>query len=57
MDATVLDEIRRIKPLIKETEARTLLGRFLFSGDDVLQARRRSFRRRAQPGGAGAAHA
>jgi ATP-binding cassette subfamily F protein 3 len=37
MDVTVLDEIRRIKPLIKETEARTLLGRFLFSGDDVFK--------------------
>jgi ATP-binding cassette, subfamily F, member 3 len=37
MEATVLDEIRRIKPLIKETEARTLLGRFLFSGDDVFK--------------------
>jgi ATP-binding cassette, subfamily F, member 3 len=37
MDATVLQEIRRIKPLIKETEARTLLGRFLFSGDDVYK--------------------
>ncbi len=37
MHATVLDEIRRIKPLIKETEARTLLGRFLFSGDDVFK--------------------
>ncbi|MFN8566606.1 MAG: ABC-F family ATP-binding cassette domain-containing protein [Kouleothrix sp.] len=37
MHATVFDEIRRIKPLIKETEARTLLGRFLFSGDDVFK--------------------
>jgi len=37
MDVTVLDEIRRIKPLIKEIEARTLLGRFLFSGDDVFK--------------------
>jgi ATP-binding cassette subfamily F protein 3 len=37
MQATVLQEIRRIKPLIKETEARTLLGRFLFSGDDVYK--------------------
>jgi ATP-binding cassette subfamily F protein 3 len=37
MQATVLEEIRRIKPLIKETEARTLLGRFLFSGDDVFK--------------------
>jgi ATP-binding cassette subfamily F protein 3 len=34
---TVLDEIRRIKPLTKEGEARTLLGRFLFSGDDVFK--------------------
>jgi ATP-binding cassette, subfamily F, member 3 len=37
MNATVFQEIRRIKPLIKETEARTLLGRFLFSGDDVYK--------------------
>jgi ATP-binding cassette subfamily F protein 3 len=37
MNATVFQEIRRIKPLIKETEARTLLGRFLFSGDDVFK--------------------
>ena len=37
MSATVLDEIRRVRPLIKETEARTLLGRFLFSGDDVFK--------------------
>jgi ATP-binding cassette subfamily F protein 3 len=37
MGATVLEEIRRIRPLIKETEARTLLGRFLFSGDDVFK--------------------
>jgi ATP-binding cassette, subfamily F, member 3 len=36
-EVTVLDEIRRIRPLIKETEARTLLGRFLFSGDDVFK--------------------
>jgi ATP-binding cassette subfamily F protein 3 len=36
-EATVLEEIRRIRPLIKETEARTLLGRFLFSGDDVFK--------------------
>jgi ATP-binding cassette subfamily F protein 3 len=37
MDQTVLDEIRRIRPGMKETEARTLLGRFLFSGDDVYK--------------------
>lgn len=36
-DATVLDEIRRADPQIKETQARTLLGRFLFSGDDVFK--------------------
>jgi ATP-binding cassette subfamily F protein 3 len=35
MDATVLDEIWRAAPHLKETEARTFLGRFLFSGDDV----------------------
>src|SRR5262245_41712839 len=37
MDATVLEEIRRIRPLIKEAEARTLLGRFLFSGAAVFK--------------------
>jgi ATP-binding cassette subfamily F protein 3 len=36
-EASILDEIRRIKPQIKEVEARTLLGRFLFSGDDVYK--------------------
>jgi len=37
MDATVLDEMRRIDPKIKDVQARTLLGRFLFSGDDVFK--------------------
>lgn len=37
MDQTILNEIRRIRPDIKEAEARTLLGRFLFSGDDVYK--------------------
>jgi len=37
MDAGVLDEIRRVAPQIEETRARTLLGRFLFSGDDVFK--------------------
>ncbi|MCS6839434.1 MAG: ABC-F family ATP-binding cassette domain-containing protein [Roseiflexus sp.] len=37
MDRTMLDEIRRIRPDMKEAEARTLLGRFLFSGDDVYK--------------------
>jgi ATP-binding cassette subfamily F protein 3 len=37
MRNTVLEEIRRVSPGIKETEARTLLGRFLFSGDDVYK--------------------
>jgi ATP-binding cassette, subfamily F, member 3 len=35
--ATVLDEILRIKPTIGNEGARTLLGRFLFSGDDVFK--------------------
>lgn len=37
MDATVLEEIRRVAPQIEEMRARTLLGRFLFSGDDVFK--------------------
>jgi ATP-binding cassette subfamily F protein 3 len=37
MEASVLDEIRRVAPRIEETRARTLLGRFLFSGDDVFK--------------------
>ncbi len=37
MDATILDEIRRVAPTLEETRARTLLGRFLFSGDDVFK--------------------
>ncbi|KAB8144637.1 ABC-F family ATP-binding cassette domain-containing protein [Chloroflexia bacterium SDU3-3] len=35
--ASVLDEIWRVNPDLKETQARTLLGRFLFSGDDVYK--------------------
>ncbi|MFQ3631392.1 ribosomal protection-like ABC-F family protein [Roseiflexus sp.] len=37
MDQTILNEIRRVRPEMKEAEARTLLGRFLFSGDDVYK--------------------
>jgi ATP-binding cassette, subfamily F, member 3 len=37
MNATVLEEVRRIQPLIKEGEARHLLARFLFTGDDVFK--------------------
>jgi ATP-binding cassette subfamily F protein 3 len=37
MHNTILDEMRRVQPTIKETEARTFLGRFLFSGDDVFK--------------------
>jgi ATP-binding cassette subfamily F protein 3 len=37
MAATVLDEIRRIAPRMDETAVRSLLGRFLFSGDDVFK--------------------
>jgi ATP-binding cassette subfamily F protein 3 len=37
MHNTIFDEMRRVQPTIKETEARTFLGRFLFSGDDVFK--------------------
>jgi ATP-binding cassette, subfamily F, member 3 len=37
MDATVLEEVLRINPELGETRARTLLGSFLFSGDDVFK--------------------
>jgi ATP-binding cassette, subfamily F, member 3 len=36
-DSTVLAEIRRVEPLMSEERARTLLGTFLFSGDDVFK--------------------
>ncbi|HEY70779.1 MAG TPA: ABC-F family ATP-binding cassette domain-containing protein [Anaerolineae bacterium] len=34
---TVLEEIQRTKPGLKISEARNLLGRYLFSGDDVYK--------------------
>ncbi len=37
LEATVLEEILRVDPRSGETRARTLLGRFLFSGDDVFK--------------------
>jgi ATP-binding cassette subfamily F protein 3 len=37
MDATVLQELTRVSPGLGEGAARTLLGRFLFSGDDVFK--------------------
>ncbi|NJK78782.1 MAG: ABC-F family ATP-binding cassette domain-containing protein [Chloroflexaceae bacterium] len=37
MDATVLDEVLRVNAALGEERARTLLGRFLFSGDDVFK--------------------
>jgi ATP-binding cassette subfamily F protein 3 len=37
MNATVLEELFRVSPQMTETRARTLLGRFLFSGDDVFK--------------------
>lgn len=37
MDATVLDEILRVNPQLGVERARTLLGNFLFSGDDVFK--------------------
>jgi ATP-binding cassette subfamily F protein 3 len=36
-DATVIDELRRVSPTLGEPAARNLLGRFLFSGDDVFK--------------------
>jgi ATP-binding cassette, subfamily F, member 3 len=37
MENTVLDEVLRISPRLEVGEARNLLGRFLFSGDDVFK--------------------
>jgi ATP-binding cassette, subfamily F, member 3 len=37
MEATVLQELTRVSPNLGEGAARTLLGRFLFSGDDVFK--------------------
>jgi ATP-binding cassette subfamily F protein 3 len=37
MTNSILDEMRRVRPTLKEAEARTFLGRFLFSGDDVFK--------------------
>ncbi len=37
MSATVLEELTRACPSLGEPAARTLLGRFLFSGDDVFK--------------------
>lgn len=37
MAATVLEELWRVSPQLTETRLRTLLGRFLFSGDDVYK--------------------
>ncbi|MFV9504460.1 MAG: ribosomal protection-like ABC-F family protein [Oscillochloridaceae bacterium umkhey_bin13] len=36
-DATVLQELTRVSPTLGEPAARNLLGRFLFSGDDVFK--------------------
>ncbi len=36
-NATVLEELTRASPNLGEAAARTLLGRFLFSGDDVFK--------------------
>ncbi len=37
IDNTVLEEVHRIKPLEKTERIRTLLGRFLFSNDDIYK--------------------
>ncbi|PDW04821.1 ABC-F family ATP-binding cassette domain-containing protein [Candidatus Viridilinea mediisalina] len=36
-EATVLEELLRVGPNLGEAAARTMLGRFLFSGDDVFK--------------------
>jgi ATP-binding cassette, subfamily F, member 3 len=36
-EATVIEELTRVSPTLGEPAARTLLGRFLFSGDDVFK--------------------
>jgi ATP-binding cassette subfamily F protein 3 len=36
-ESTVLQELTRVAPTLGEPAARTLLGRFLFSGDDVFK--------------------
>ena len=35
--STVIEEVHRLKPLEKTERIRTLLGRFLFSGDDMFK--------------------
>jgi ATP-binding cassette subfamily F protein 3 len=37
LDNTVLEEVHRVKPLEKTERIRTLLGRFLFTNDDVFK--------------------
>lgn len=37
MNATVIEELTRVSPTLGEPAARNLLGRFLFSGDDVFK--------------------
>lgn len=37
LDATILDELLRIDPKMGEERARTILGSFMFSGDDVFK--------------------
>jgi ATP-binding cassette subfamily F protein 3 len=37
LEKTVLEEVRRIAPSMKESELRTALGSFLFRGDDVFK--------------------
>ena len=54
-DARMLDDISASRRKVPETELRSLLGCFLFSGDDVFKTARRALRRRAQPLRAGRA--
>ncbi len=47
-EARILDDLGELSPASTQTQLRSLLGCFLFSGDDVFQAHRRPLRRRAQ---------
>ncbi len=48
-DARMLDDISGAALRVPELELRSLLGCFLFRGDDVFKATRSLVRRRAQP--------
>ena len=50
---SVLDNMRHAAPQLTDTEARSVLGSFLFSGDDAAKPAVGALRRREDPAGAG----